>query len=122
MLDEIGRLKTVPPSAAELKSAKDQVLNSFIFNYDSPEKTLSEQVTLALYGYPSNFLEKYKTGIEGVTAADVARVANKYIDAKKLAIVVVGNSGEFSGPLTALGPVSNVDIAIPPAVANPTVQ
>jgi zinc protease len=122
MLDEIGRLKTVPPTAAELKSAKDQVLNSFIFNYDSPEKTLSEQVVLALYGYPADFLEKYKTGIEGVTAADVTRVANKYVDVHKLAIVVVGNAGEFSGPLTALGPVTNVDIAIPPPVANPTVQ
>ena len=124
MLDEIGRLKTLPPTAAELKSAKDQVLNSFIFNYDSPEKTLGEQVVLALYGYPSDFLEKYKTGIEQVTAADVTRVANKYIDVKKLAIVVVGNSAEFGGPLTALGPVTNLDISIPPPaqVAKPAMQ
>lgn len=116
MLAEIGRLKTVPPSEAELRSAKDQVLNSFIFNYDSPEKTLNEQVTLALYGYPSDFLEKYKTGVERVTAADVTRVANKYIDPAKLAIVVVGNSAEFGGPLSGgnLGPVTNVDITIPP--------
>ena len=114
MLDEIGRLKTIPPTAAEMKSARDQVLNSFIFHYDTPDKTLNEQVTLALYGYPADFLDKYKTGIEQVTAADVTRVANKYIDAKKLAIVVVGNGGEFGGPLSALGPVTNVDITIPP--------
>ena len=80
MLDEIERLKTDPPTPAELSKAKDQVLNSFIFHYDSPDKTLNEQVTLAFYGYPSDFLEKYKTGIEKVTAADVTRVANKYID------------------------------------------
>jgi zinc protease len=114
MLDEIGRLKTVPPTPAELKNAKDQVLNSFIFHYDSPDKTLAEQVTLALYGYPSDFLEKYKTAIEKVTSADVTRVANKYIDASKLAIVVVGNGKEFSNPLTALGTVKDVDITIPP--------
>ncbi len=124
MLDEIGRLKTVPPTPAELKSAKDQELNSFIFNYDSPDKTLSEQVVLALYGYPADFLDQYKTGIEKVTAADVTRVANKYIDVKKLAIVVVGNSAEFGGPLTPLGPVTKLDIAIPaPADAvKPSVQ
>ncbi|ADW69190.1 peptidase M16 domain protein [Granulicella tundricola MP5ACTX9] len=117
MEDEIGKLKTVPPTAAEMKSAKDQVLNSFVFNYDSPEKTLSEQVSLAFYGYPADFLEKYKSGIEQVTAADVTRVANKYIDEKKLAIVVVGNGAEFGGPLTGLGAVTDVDIAIPPPVA-----
>lgn len=119
MLDEIGRLKTQPPTPEEMRAAKDQVLNSFIFNYDSREKTLNEQVVLALYGYPSDFLEKYKAGIEKVTAADVTRVANKYVDLNKLAIVVVGNNAEFGGPLSTLGTVSNVDISIPPPPAPP---
>jgi zinc protease len=117
MLEEIAKLKTVPPTVAELRSAKDQVLNSFIFNYDSREKTLNEQVSLAFYGYPPDFLEKYKTGIEKVTSADVARVANKYIDVHKLAIVVVGNQSEFGTPLSELGTVTNLDIAIPPPPA-----
>ncbi len=119
MLDEIGRLKTQPPTPEEMHNAKDQVLNSFIFNYDTPEKTLSEQVVLALYGYPPDFLVKYKAGIEKVTAADVTRVANKYVDISKLAIVVVGNSTEFGAPLSTLGPVQNVDISIPPPPAPP---
>ena len=113
MLAEVERLKTAPPTATELSKAKDQVLNSFIFHYDSPDKTLSEQVTLAFYGYPADTLEKYKTGIEKVTAADVTRVANKYIDVSKLATVVVGNDAEIKPPLSALGKVTNVDITIP---------
>jgi zinc protease len=114
MLDEIGKLKTEPPTADELRKAKEQVLNSFIFNYDSRDKTLTEQVTLAFYGYPSDFLEKYKEGIEKVTAADVSRVANKYIDPSKLAIVVVGNEAELTPPLAKLGKVTTLDITIPP--------
>ena len=114
MLDELGRLKTEPPTAAELSKAKDQVLNSFIFNYDSPEKTLNEQMTLAFYGYPSDFLEKYKTGIEKVTAADVSRVANKYIDPSKLAIIAVGNQSEITPKLDTLGAITPIDITIPP--------
>ncbi len=114
MLDEVQRLKSVPPTASELTKAKDQLLNSFIFRYDSPEKTLNEQVTLAFYGYPADFLEKYKTGIESVTSADVARVANKYIDPAKLGIVVVGNQSEIKPKLDVLGKVTPVDIAIPP--------
>jgi zinc protease len=119
MLDEINRLKTAPPTPSELSKAKDQVLNSFIFNYDSPEKTLNEQVTLAFYGYPSDFLEKYKTGIEQVTSADVSRVANKYVDASKLAIVVVGNQDEIKPKLDTLGPVTPIDITIPPPPGKP---
>jgi zinc protease len=114
MLAEVERLKTAPPTAAELSKAKDQVLNSFIFHYDSPDKTLNEQVTLAFYGYPADTLEKYKTGIEKVTAADVTRVANKYIDVSKLATIVVGNEAEIKPPLSTLGKVTNVDITIPP--------
>jgi zinc protease len=114
MLDEVERLKTVPPTPAELAKAKDQLLNSFIFHYDSPEKILTEQVTLAFYGYPADFLEKYKSSIEKVTSADVARVANKYVDQSKLGIVVVGNEAEIKPPLSSLGKVTPIDITIPP--------
>lgn len=117
MLEEIGRLKTVPPTADELRKAKEAELNSFIFRYDSPDKTLNEQVTLAFFGYPKDFLEKYKTGIESVTAADVSRVANKYIDTSKLAILVVGNNSQMTPPVSALGKVINLDITIPGAVS-----
>ena len=114
VLDEIGRLKTQPPSPAEMKNAKDQVLNSFIFHYDSPDKTLTEQVRLAFYGYPSDYLEKFKAGIERVTAADVSRVAEKYIKPQELAVVVVGNEAEMKTPLSQLGKVTTVDVTIPP--------
>jgi zinc protease len=114
---EIARLKTEPPTASELSKAKDQVLNSFIFHYDSPDKVLNEQVMLAFYGYPSDFLDKYKAGIEKVTSADVARVANKYVDRSKLATIVVGNEAEIAPKLDALGKVTNLDITIPPPPA-----
>jgi len=121
ILEEIEGLKTKPPTPEEMKKAKDQVLNSFVFNYDSPDKTLNEQVTLAFYGYPTDFLERSKSGIEAVSAADVSRVAAKYVDTSKLAIVVVGNQAEMKTPLSTLGKVTTVDVAIPtpPGKAKP---
>ncbi len=113
MLQQIGELKTVPPTATELKNAKDQVLNSWIFHFDSPEKILRQQATLAFFGYPSDFIEKYRDGIEKVTAADVTRVANKYVHPSNLAILVVGNAAQFGTPLSTLGPVKTLDITIP---------
>jgi zinc protease len=120
LMAEISRLKTEPPTPDELRHAKDQLLNSFIFHYDSPDKTLNEQVVLAFYGYPSDTLEKYRAGIEKVTAADVARVANKYIDVSKLATIVVGNESQITPKLDILGKVNDVDIKIPPPPAEPT--
>jgi len=114
-LDEIRRLRTDPPTESELRKAKDDLLNSFIFRYDTPEKVLGEQVTLAVYGYPADFLERYRAGVEKVTAADVTRVALKYIQPEKLAIVVVGNTKEIEPPLDTLGKPTQLDITIPGA-------
>lgn len=115
MLQEIRELKTRPFTASELASAKDQLLNSFIFHFDSKSKVLAEATELEFYGYPADYLTKYHAGIEAVTLADLKRVADKYIDPSKLAILVVGNEAHYGTPLSALdlGPVHPLDITIP---------
>ena len=50
-----------------------------------------------------------------MTSADVARVAQKYVQPEKLAIVVVGNQSEIEPPLKNLGPITPLDITIPGA-------
>jgi zinc protease len=115
MLEEIQKLKTEPFTQAELVSAKDELLNSFIFRYDSKEKVLTEATTLEFYGYPPDFLEKYRTAVEAVTTADLERVAKKYIDPSKLAVLTVGNESQYGTPLTDLkmGQPHPIDITIP---------
>jgi zinc protease len=121
ILDDIQDLKTQPFTEEELKRAKDQVLNSFIFSYDSVDKVLNEQAKLEFYGYPLDYLDKYRAAVEKVTTADLDRVAKKYIDPSKLAVLVVGNSSEFGTPLSTLGPVQPIDVTIPmpPGMAGP---
>jgi zinc protease len=97
----------------ELKKAKDAILNSFIFEFDSNEKVLAERMRYEFYSYPADFLERYRAGIERVTPADVDRVAKKYVHPEKLAILVVGNAKDFDRDLATFGKVTPVDIAIP---------
>lgn len=111
---EIDRLRSDPITDDEIKRAKDSILNNFVFNFDSPDKVLRERMAYEFYGYPANFLELYRTGIEKVGPADVQRVATKYLHKDQLAVLVVGNTAEFDKPLSSLGPVTNVDISIPP--------
>jgi zinc protease len=114
-LAEISSLTTRPFAEEELKRAKDNILNSFLFRYDTREKVLAERVRLEFYGYPSDYLETYRAALEKVTVADLNRVAKQYIHPGKLAILVVGKGDEIKPGLDTLklGPVQPVDITIP---------
>ncbi|HWZ42319.1 MAG TPA: insulinase family protein [Candidatus Saccharimonadales bacterium] len=110
---EIEAMKTRPATTDELQKAKDSILNSFIFEYDSKDKVMQARLSYEFHGYPPDFLEQYRKGIEAVTAADVDRVAHKYLDKSKFALLVVGKAADFDKPLSTFGPVTNVDITIP---------
>ncbi|HBY58410.1 MAG TPA: hypothetical protein DEH78_01225 [Solibacterales bacterium] len=112
--EEIDRLRILPVSDEELRTAKDTILNSFVFNFDNPAKTLNRMVTYDYHGYPKDFIFQYQKAIEAVTKADVQRVAKDHLRPEALTIVAVGKAADFGKPLTGLGmPVSKVDLAIP---------
>jgi zinc protease len=112
--EDIDNLAKNPITDEEIKQAKDAILNAFIFRLDSPDKVLAERMTYEFYGYPLDWLDKYPAEIQKVTAADVNRVAAKYLHRDQLAVLVVGNTKEFDKPLSSLGAVKQIDITIPP--------
>jgi zinc protease len=111
---ELVELPKRPIDDEEIKRAEDSILNSFVFRFDSPDKVLQEKMAYEFYGYPLDFLENFQKGIERVTKEDVARVAAKYLHRDQLAVLVVGHVSEFDKPLSSLGTVTRLDIAIPP--------
>jgi zinc protease len=111
--EEVEGLKKNPPSEAEIRRAKDGILNSFIFNYDSRAKVLGQQMVYAYHGLPANFLETYRANVEKVGPADVQRAVERLIHPEKMTVLVVGKTGDFDKPLTSLGAVTPVDITIP---------
>lgn len=112
--EELANIIANPPTQEELARAKESILNSFIFNYDSSAEILRQQMLYAYYGLPANFLESYRANIEKVTVADTARVAKAYIRPEQFALLVVGDAARFDRPLSTFGPVTAVDITIPP--------
>lgn len=117
---EVEKIRAQEVTEDELESAKQTVLNGFIFNFDTPTKTLNRLITYRYYGYPDDFIFQYQKAVEKVTRADVLRVAKEYVDPAKFVIVAVGNPKDFSTPLSSLGlPVSNLDITIPTPQAAP---
>ena len=111
--EEVDKIRSEEVTDAELATAKGAVLNSFVFNFDHPRKTLGRYVTYEYYGYPKDFIFQYQKAVEGVTKADVLRVAKEHIHPEKFTIVAVGNPKEFGKPLSTLGDVKELDLAIP---------
>jgi zinc protease len=111
--EEISDLAKKPITDKEIKQAKDAILNSFIFRFDSPAKVLQEKMAYEFYGYPLDFLENFQKEIQKVTKEDVAGVVTKYIHREQMPVLVVGNPAEFDKAFSSLGPVSKVDITIP---------
>ena len=112
---EIANLTKQPFTEVELARAKDNILTSFLFRYDTRDKVLAERERLEFYHYPADYLETYKAALEKVSIADLDAAAKKYIHADKLAVLVVGNGGEIKPSLEELklGQVHAIDITIP---------
>ncbi len=111
---EVQRIRTTEVTEDELNSARQTVINGFVFNFDTPSKTLNRLLTYRYYGYPDDFIFQYQKAVEKVTRADILRVAKQYLDPAKFVIVAVGNPKDFGTPLTSLGlPVSEIDLTIP---------
>ncbi|MBL8173265.1 MAG: insulinase family protein [Bryobacterales bacterium] len=111
---EVERIRSSEVTDLELQEAKESTLNSFVFNFDSPSKTLGRLVTYEYHGYPKDFIFQYQKAIAAVSKADVLRVAKEYLKPENFVTVVVGKPADFGTPLSALNmPVNKIDLTIP---------
>ncbi|GAB4235230.1 MAG: pitrilysin family protein [Stanieria sp.] len=114
VLTEIERLRNSPITEKELANAKESILNSFVFNFQAPNQTLSRLMRYKYYGYPEDFIFQYQEKVKATTIEDIQRVAQKYLHPDKIVTLVVGNQKAMNPPLSSLkGTVQTVDISIP---------
>jgi len=113
---EIKRIRQTRISQDELNYAKESTLNSFVFNFQSPDEILSRLLRYEYYGYPTDFLQRYRQAVEATTIVDVERVARQYLQPENLVTLVVGNQAEIQPDLSSLNggtQVTQIDITIP---------
>lgn len=115
---ELEKVREEPITETELAFAKDSVLNSFVFNFQTPSQTLSRLIRYEYYGYPDDFVFRFRDGVEQATAASVLEAAQVNLDPEKLITIVVGNVSEIEPDLATLGvePVA-IDVTIPSPAA-----
>lgn len=83
------------PSDEEVEFAKDYLVNNFPFKIDTPQKKLSELISIEILEKPKNFLETYIENINRVDIETLKKVLKTHIDFKNLTMVMVCSASEF---------------------------
>ncbi|MEN8153712.1 MAG: insulinase family protein [Acidobacteriota bacterium] len=114
IFDEIDKIRKEKVTAQELEDAKDYFLNSYVFKFSSPEKILNTYLVREFFGLDAAKYDKLIDDIKKVTADDVYKVANKYLEPEKMMVLIVGSKKKIKGKLSDIGKVGDIDIAIKP--------
>lgn len=100
-----GIRKAVP--AEELARAKNYVALRYPGAFETTGDMSRRLEDAIVYRLPDDYFTKYVQNIQAVTVADVQRVAEKYVQPDKFAVVVVGDRQKIEAPIKALnlGPI-----------------
>ena len=91
---ELSRIRDEKVLEEELQDAKNYLAGVFPIRAETQEGLTGLIVSQKLAGLPDDYLQTYRDNINAVTIEEVERVAKKYIQPDKMAIVIVGDGAE----------------------------
>src|ERR1041385_7339338 len=107
--DEVLRIRTDKVPAEELENAKRAIIGSFSLSLEQPQALLQNIMTQKIYNLPVDYWDTYPQKVSAITADDVQRVAQKYIDMDHLQVVAVGDASKTRDVLAKYGTVQVFD-------------
>ncbi len=109
VLNEFSDIRTRLVPAEELENAKRALVASFALSTENPGTAMSLATQVKEYGLPADYWDTYPEKISAVTAADVQRVAQKYIPVDDIVIVAVGDATKIKQALSTFGTIEEWD-------------
>jgi zinc protease len=91
-----------PMPAAELLKAKRFLTLGYAERFESTRDIAGELAGVVTTGVPIATLGRFQQNVAKVTAADVQRVATRYVDPARLVMVITGDRASIQKPLEAL--------------------
>jgi zinc protease len=91
-----------PVADDELTRAKNYVALHYPANFESTGDISRQLENMLVYHLPDDYFSRYVANIEAVTSADVMRVARRYIQPNRFAVVITGDRKVIEPDLTAL--------------------
>jgi predicted Zn-dependent peptidase len=108
-MNEFKRMRDEKVTPTELQNAKNAIIGGWALQLENPNSLINFQITQRLYNLPANYWDTYPQKVEAITADDIQKVAQKYIDLKHLQIVAVGDASKTREVLAKFGSVQEYD-------------
>jgi zinc protease len=111
MMMELNRIGTEPPTAAELKMARDSSIQSIPALFETTGATAGAMSSIFLYNRPLDYYATLPEGFRKVTPEEVEAAAKTRVHPGNLLIVAVGDKSKIDAGLKAanLAPMEYAD-------------
>lgn len=109
LLFELERIQNTLVDEKELSSLKNYLMGNFSQQLESPQTIANFAYAIERYNLPANYYQTYLEKLSKVSAEDVQRVAQKYIDLDNASIIVVGNKDEVAKKLMVFDADETID-------------
>jgi len=95
VIDELNKLGTTPVEDAELGPRKAVLIGGFGRQLETNSGLVGRIGTLALYGLSLDEINRYISGVQAITAADIQKFAAAHLGGNDASIVIVGDAKKF---------------------------
>ena len=95
VVDELNKLGTTPVADDELGPRKAVLIGGFGRQLETNSGLVGRIGTLALYGLSLDEINRYITGVQAITAADIQKFAAAHLGGNDASIVIVGDAKKF---------------------------
>jgi zinc protease len=108
ILETMEELRDAPPTVEEVSTTVDQIVNGFVFNFDTPGQIVSRTMYYLAQDLPEDWLQRYLEGVQRVTPESIRDVFADQLRPEDMTILVVGDPDQIADDLAALGPVTTI--------------
>ena len=88
---ELDRIRNERVSDKEIADAKSYLTGVFPIRLETQEGLTDQLVQIKMLNLPDDYLQNYRERVNAVTGEEIQRVAQKYVQTDKAALIVVGD-------------------------------